>query len=159
MINCLYASTDGEWASTPLRRLDREALDPPEVAAVVREYGEAVPQRGRPDEQVKISNEVALGAQPPAPSAEDPTDFLINLQEVDPLQKGLYFLFTALRIEGPEHALVEFSQRDDAHSEPARGQFRDAVDDRANSVEVVNHPVRVHEVLHGAADPAARANR
>jgi hypothetical protein len=57
--------------------LNLQPFDKFEVTAVVRQDREVVLERGRPDEQIEIANELAFFSQPPSLFPEALTDLFV----------------------------------------------------------------------------------
>jgi hypothetical protein len=97
--------------------LELQPFDQFEVAAVVRQDRKAVLERGRPDEQIEIAEELAFFSQPPSLFPEALTDLFVDPQYRHIFKKHLQSHLTLVRISGVVHAFIELSQKDDAQCE------------------------------------------
>ena len=147
-----YGNAHGEEDPTePLTGLssytdERKALDRLEVAAVVRADLELVTETGRGDQQVEITNRPSLLPESPPLTTEDPAHLIVNGDHRQPAEEPLQRGLAAGRVTRVVDALVQFGERDDAHSQAAWPQLVQSRRDNRDTVEMVDDPVGVDEV-------------
>lgn len=67
--------------------------------------------------------------------------------------------FGCFRIVGAEYALVQFGELDNAQSEAGWFKFLETADYLSAAVQMVDDPIRVHQISHGFTIPAFAWNR
>jgi branched-chain amino acid transport system permease protein len=76
-----------EHRSIVLARLQLQSLDHLEVATIVREYRQIVPQGGGADQQVEVGDEFSGGAEPTAFLAKDLAGLCVDADRITPWRK------------------------------------------------------------------------
>ena len=158
MINCLYASTE---ALRPVCG-QTDSIVRPSIRSKWRRLFVSTVRLCRkavaPDEQVEVADEIAFRAEPSPLPAKDPAGLHIYLDQLDAFKEGIQFSLALFWIRISLDTVIEFTQRDHAETDPFRRQLGNAIDNTRDLVHVVNHPVRIDEVLHGATERAVRAS-
>ena len=122
---------------------DVQALQSLEVAAVVAQQGEAVPERGAAYQQVEISDDVAFGSQATPFSGEQTAYGYVQWNDSHAREKGGQRALLRLWVRRVELTFVQFGERYDAQSDSLR-QERVKHDNRTRPfMLVVYHPIGI----------------
>ena len=130
--------------------LSHEAFDPQacdmfEMPTIVSKESQIVPERGSSDQEVQITDELALLPQGAANLPKMLADFIVNGDADDIPDKVAELPFASLPIAGEQHAFPQFRDCDNAYCESLRFEFLKPPGGRAEAVQVVDHPVGVNQ--------------
>jgi hypothetical protein len=127
------------------KAFDLQACDVFEMPTIVGEESQIVPERGSRDQEIQITDELALLPQGAANLPKLLTDFIVNGDDGDISDKVAEQPFASLPIAGEQHAFPQFRDSDNAYCESLRFEFLKPSGGRAEAVQVVDHPVGVNQ--------------